>query len=79
MKHLTITYSTGPDSAVTLFDGEIDELVWVDSDNEVKIQGRRIPKKAAGGSNILELLSSASKARNATPITTNGSEVVASE
>ena len=61
MKHLKVTYNDH-----TLFDGEIAELVWSDSDHGVKIEGRTKPKGAVGGAgSLLDMLASVSKNRTA--------------
>ena len=60
MKHLTVTYNDH-----TLFDGEINELVWLDSDSGIKIEGRTKPKSAGGAGSFLDMLTGASKARTA--------------
>lgn len=59
MKNLTITYGE-----ITLFCGDVDELVWSDSEHQVAVTGRR-KKAAAGGaiSGIGELLARAGKAK----------------
>lgn len=61
MKHLTITYDNH-----TLFDADIDELVWVDNDSGVKVEGR-LKKTAAPtsglGAGLLDMLTQASKAK----------------
>lgn len=61
MKHLTITYNNQ-----TLFDGEIAELVWSESDKGVKVEGRTaVTRGASGGPGLLDMLTSLSKAKTA--------------
>ena len=63
MKHLTITYTT-EQGEQTLFDSDIQELVWSDTPNGVKVEGRvkAAPKGGAGGG-LLDMLTSMSKAK----------------
>lgn len=57
MKHLTITVD-----AMTLFDGDVDEIVFTDSDAGVSIQGKmRRATTSNGGAALMQLLSSATK------------------
>lgn len=61
MKHLKITYN-----GHVLFDGEICELVWSDSDSGVKIEGRTVRKaQPSGGGGILDMLTGMSKQKTA--------------
>ena len=60
MKHLTIIYDAGSGPSM-LFDGDIEELVFTDSANGCKVEGR-ITKSGGQGSGLLDLLSKASKA-----------------
>ena len=57
MKHLTITVGD-----LTLFDGDVDEIVFTDSDAGVSIQGkmRRVTTSGGGGA-LMQLLSAATK------------------
>lgn len=49
-----------------LFDGEICELVWSDSDSGVKIEGRTVRKaQPSGGGGILDMLTGMSKQKTA--------------
>lgn len=58
MKHLTIT--VGND--LILFDGDVDEIVFTDSDAGVSIQGKmRRATTSNGGAALMQLLSSATK------------------
>lgn len=63
MKHLTVIYNGTP-----LFDGEIAELIWSDTEKGVKVEGRITASRggsagggAAGG--FLDMLTGLSKAR----------------
>ena len=57
MKHLTITVAD-----LTLFDGDVDEIVFTDSDAGVSIQGKmRRATTSGGGAALMQLLSSATK------------------
>jgi hypothetical protein len=57
MKHLTITVGD-----LTLFDGDVDEIVFTDSDAGVSIQGKmRRATPSGGGAALMQLLSSATK------------------
>ena len=57
MKHLTITVED-----LTLFDGDVDEIVFTDSDAGVSIQGKmRRATTSNGGAALMQLLSSATK------------------
>ena len=61
MKRLCVVYD-----GVTLFDGEISEFNWLDSDNGVKVEGRVKPKPAGGAAGgLLDMLTGASKAKTA--------------
>lgn len=62
MKHLTVIYDAGSGPTM-LFDGEISELVFTDSDNGCKVEGRLTSKGGGQGSGLLDLLSKASKAQ----------------
>ena len=59
MKHLTIIYNDH-----TLFDGEVNELVWADSDSGIRIEGR-IKQRGNNGGGLLDILANASKNRTA--------------
>jgi hypothetical protein len=57
MKHLTITVGD-----LTLFSGDVDEIVFTDSDAGVSIQGKmRRATTSGGGAALMQLLSSATK------------------
>ena len=57
MKHLTITVGD-----LTLFDGDVDEIVFTDSDAGVSVQGKmRRANTSGGGAALMQLLSAASK------------------
>ena len=57
MKALTITVGD-----LTLFSGEVDEIVFTDSDAGVSIQGKmRRATTSNGGAALMQLLSSATK------------------
>lgn len=62
MKHLTIIYDAGAGPSM-LFDADIEELVFTDSANGCKVEGRITAAKGGGqGAGLLDLLSKASKA-----------------
>lgn len=62
MKHLTIIYDAGSGPSM-LFDADIAELVFTDSANGCRVEGRLTAAKAGGqGAGLLDLLSKASKA-----------------
>ena len=61
MKHLTIIYDAGSGPSM-LFDGEIAELVFTDSVNGCKVEGRITKTSVGQGAGLLDLLSKASKA-----------------
>jgi hypothetical protein len=57
MKHLTITVGD-----LILFDGDVDEIVFTDSDAGVSVQGKmRRATTSGGGAALMQLLSAASK------------------
>lgn len=56
MKHLTITVGD-----MTLFDGEVDEIVFTDSDAGVGVQGKMRRPSSSGGNALMQLLASATK------------------
>lgn len=57
MKHLTITYN-----GTTLFDGNIEELVFTDNDTGVKVEGRlKATRATVGGAGLLDLLTAATR------------------
>ena len=57
MKHLTITVGD-----LTLFSGDVDEIVFTDSDAGVSIQGKmRRTTTSNGGAALMQLLSNATK------------------
>jgi len=60
VKHLTITVEN-----LTLFDGDVDEIIFTDSDAGVSIQGKmRRATTSGGGAALMQLLSSATKKTN---------------
>lgn len=62
VKHLTIIYDAGSGPSM-LFDGDIEELVFTDTANGCKVEGRLTAAKGGGqGAGLLDLLSKASKA-----------------
>lgn len=61
MKHLTIIYDAGSGPSM-LFDSEIEELVFTDSGNGCKVEGRITAVKGGQGAGLLDLISKASKA-----------------
>lgn len=63
MKHLKIIYNEQ-----TLYDGEVAEFSWAESDNGVRVEGRNKaakPKPAQGGGGILDMLTGMSKQKTA--------------
>jgi hypothetical protein len=57
VKHLTITVGD-----LTLFDGDVDEITFTDSDAGVSIQGKmRRTTTSGSGTALMQLLSAASK------------------
>lgn len=59
MKRLTITYD-----GVTLFDGEVAEIAWKDSENEVSVTGKQRKQSAATAvSGLGDMLAKARKAQ----------------
>lgn len=63
MRHLTIIYNER-----TLFDGEVAELSWADSDNGVKVEGRMKPRSNGSGGGFMDMLAGLSKAKPASQI-----------
>ena len=55
MKHLIITVGD-----MTLFNGDVDEIVFTNSDAGVGIQGK-MRRASTGGNALMQLLSSATK------------------
>jgi hypothetical protein len=65
MKHLTITVGD-----LTLFDGDVDEIVFTDSDAGVSVQGKmRRASSGNGSSALMQLLAGATKQAPITPTT----------
>lgn len=59
MKRLTITYNS-----LTLYDGDVDEIMWNENESGVRVEGRRKPVSApSAGGGLLDLLTNASKAK----------------
>ena len=56
MKHLTITVGD-----LTLFDGDVDEIVFTDSDSGVAVQGKMRRQSSSGSSALMQLLAGATK------------------
>lgn len=56
MKHLTITVG-----ALTLFDGDVDEIIFTDSDAGVGVQGKMRRSSGGGGNALMQLLAGATK------------------
>ena len=61
MKHLTIIYDAGSGPSM-LFDADIEELVFTDSANGCKVEGRLTRASGAQGAGLLDILAKASKA-----------------
>lgn len=60
VKHLTIIYDAGSGPSM-LFDADIAELVFTDSANGCKVEGRITKSSGGQGAGLLDLLSKASK------------------
>ena len=63
MKHLRIEYNS-----IVLYDGEVNEVTWSDSDSGIKVEGRMRGSSGGGGggggiSGFLEAITNASKNR----------------
>lgn len=60
MKHLRVEYN-----GIVLFDGNVDEVSWNDSDNGVTVTGkmRRAGGQSGGAGGFLEMLTNASRQR----------------
>lgn len=67
MKHLTITVGN-----LTLFDGEVDEIVFTDSDAGVGVQGK-LRRPGSSGNALMQLLAGATK-QPPTPTQENNSD-----
>lgn len=62
MKHLKVEYKTEAGQSIVLFDGEVNEVVWSDGPNGIKVEGKT--GTAGGGmGSLLDLLTGGSKAR----------------
>ena len=55
MKRLLIAYGD-----TTIFDGEVDEFTWHDSETQVSVSGKTKPARAAS-SGLLDIISAASR------------------
>lgn len=60
VKHLRVEYN-----GIVLFDGNVDEVSWNDSDNGVTVTGkmRRAGAQGGGAGGFLEMLTNASRQR----------------
>jgi hypothetical protein len=61
-KHLKVEYTTDGGNSIVLYDAEVNEVVWTDGPNGIRVEG----KTGAGGGGmggLLDLLTGASKAR----------------
>lgn len=59
MKRLTITYD-----GITLYDADVDELIWSDSQDQVAVTGRRRKPAGAGAlAGLGDVLARASRAK----------------
>lgn len=61
MKNLTITYGD-----ITVFDGEVGQFTWDESEDAVTVTGRRSKARTAGGGGLLDLLAKASRQKTET-------------
>lgn len=61
MKHLRVEYTTDSGNKIILWDAEVAEVIWSDSAAGVRVEGKN--QAAAGGMNLLDLLTGNSKAR----------------
>ena len=61
MKHLTVIYDAGNGPSM-LFDADIEELLFTDTANGCKVEGRLTAAGGGQGAGLLDLLSKASKA-----------------
>lgn len=62
MKHLKVEYTTDGGNSIVLYDAEVNEVVWTDGPNGIRVEG----KTGTGGGGmggLLDLLTGASKAR----------------
>jgi hypothetical protein len=62
MKHLKVEYTTDSGNGIVLWDAEVNEVVWTDGPNGIRVDG----KTGTGGGGmggLLDLLTGASKAR----------------
>ena len=57
MKRLTITYDGN-----TLYDNDVDEIVWTDRTDGVSVQGTLKGQSSSGGRGLLEMLAQRSRA-----------------
>lgn len=62
MKHLTVIYDAGSGPSM-LFDADIEQLVFTDSVNGCKVEGRITKASGGQGAGLFDLISSASKSR----------------
>ena len=75
MKHLTIIYNEQ-----TLYDGEIAELIWSDTANGVKVEGRTaVARASSGGPGLLDMLTSMSKQKTANVVAEKRAEFEAEQ
>lgn len=63
MKHLTIIYNPGS-GPVQLFDGPVEELVWSDSANGVRVEGK-LKAATRSSAGLVDFISAASKHKTA--------------
>lgn len=61
VRHLTIIYDAGSGPSM-LFDADIEELIFTDTVNGCKVEGRITAAGGGQGAGLLDLLSKASKA-----------------
>jgi hypothetical protein len=62
VKHLKIEYKTEAGQSIVLFDGEVNEVVWSDGPNGIKVEGKTGTGGGGMGS-LIDLLTGNSKAR----------------
>jgi len=65
MKHLRIEYNN-----IVLFDGNVSEISWQDTDGAVSVTGKTGTQASGGIGNFFDLLSAAAKKQTEDEVTT---------